>query len=89
MGLYCIYPVDYGFIEETASMDGQGIDVWRGSRGDERCDAMIVTVDLMKRDSEIKLLIGMTEEEIALVLDFHNDSEYMKGMLVRRERSAD
>lgn len=79
------YEVDYGYIENTASMDGDGIDVWRGSLPSVNVDAIICTIDLMKKDSEIKLLIGCTEEEMKTVYDFHNDSEFMKGILIRRE----
>ncbi|MBQ2377850.1 MAG: inorganic pyrophosphatase [Clostridia bacterium] len=78
------YEVDYGYIENTSSMDGGGIDVWLGSLADKSVNAIICTVDLMKRDSEIKLLIGCTEEEITTVYEFHNDSEFMKGILIRR-----
>ena len=46
---------------------------------------MIVTVDRFKRDSEIKLLLGLTAEEIETVLAFHNESDFMKGLLIRRE----
>ena len=78
------YEVDYGYIENTSSMDGGGIDLWLGSLADKQVNAIICTVDLMKRDSEIKLLIGCTEEEITTVYEFHNDSEFMKGILIRR-----
>ena len=78
------YEVDYGYIENTSSMDGGGIDVWLGSLADKQVNAIICTVDLMKRDSEIKLLIGCTDEEINTVYEFHNDSEFMKGILIRR-----
>ena len=79
-----IYEVDYGYLENTVSMDGGGIDVWRGTLPENSVNAIICTVDLMKRDSEMKLLVGCTEEEIKLIYDFHNDSEYMKGILIRR-----
>ena len=79
-----IYDLDYGYIENTASMDGGGIDLWRGSLPDAECDAIICTVDLLKRDSEIKLLIGCTAEEKQTAYDFHNASEFMKGILIRR-----
>ena len=78
------YEVDYGYIENTSSMDGGGIDAWIGSLADKKVNAIICTVDLMKKDSEIKLLIGCTEEEINTVYEFHNDSEFMKGILIRR-----
>jgi len=64
-------------------MDGGGIDVWKGTDGDF-VDAIICTVDLIKKDSEIKILIGCSEEEKQLALDAHNNSEYMKGILIRR-----
>ena len=78
------YDVDYGYIENTTSMDGAGIDVWRGSLPSDNANAIICTIDLMKKDSEIKLLIGCTEEEIRIVYDFHNNTEFMKGILIRR-----
>ena len=44
----------------------------------------MVTVDWMKRDSEIKILIGCTEEEKEIVYKTHNKTEFMKGILIRR-----
>lgn len=80
---HMIYRVDYGYLKDTASMDGSGIDVWVGT-GERIVDAVMCVVDLLKRDSEIKLLIGCTEEEKQIVFDTHNESEYMKGVLIRR-----
>ena len=78
------YAVDYGYIENTSSMDGDGIDIWRGSLPSTNVNALICTVDLLKRDSEIKLLIGCTEEEMNIIYDFHNHTEFMKGILISR-----
>ena len=78
------YELDYGYIENNTSMDGSGIDVWCGSLPSAKVDAIICTVDLMKKDSEIKLLMGCTEEEINSVYEFHNNTEFMKGILIRR-----
>ena len=78
-----IYKVDYGYLKDTASTDGAGIDVWVGS-GDKKVDAVMCTVDLMKRDSEIKILIGCTEEEKLEIYKTHNETKYMKGVLIRR-----
>jgi len=64
-------------------MDGSGIDVWVGS-GEKRIVAIMCTVDLMKKDSEIKILIGCTEEEMMKVYQTHNETQYMKGILIRR-----
>ena len=76
-----IYRVDYGYLKGTSSMDGAGIDVWVGS-GEKTVDAVMCIVDLMKRDSEIKILIGCTEEEKAIIYETHNETEFMKGILV-------
>ena len=78
------YNVDYGYLENTTSIDGGGIDVWRGSELEQKCDAIICTVDLEKRDSEIKILLGCTEEEKEAIMDFHNQSDLMKGLMFRR-----
>ena len=78
------YPLDYGYLDNTSSMDGGGIDVWSGSGDTDSCDAIICTVDLLKKDSEIKLLLGCTEEEKEIAMRFHNDFEYMKGVMIRR-----
>ena len=78
-----IYKVDYGYLKDTASMDGAGIDVWVGS-GEKKIDAIMCIVDLMKGDSEIKILVGCTEEEKLEVYKTHNETQYMKGVLIRR-----
>ena len=78
-----IYKVDYGYLKDTASMDGAGIDVWVGSGG-KTIDAIMCIVDLMKRDSEIKILVDCTEEEKLEVYKTHNETQYMKGILIRR-----
>ena len=80
-----VYRLDYGYLKGTSSMDGGGIDLWLGSKQERRAEAIICTVDKLKGDSEIKLLIGCSEEEMEIANEFHNESEYMKGLLIRRE----
>jgi inorganic pyrophosphatase len=79
-----IYPLDYGYLEGTASMDGNGIDLWSGTAPHRNLTAIACTVDTMKKDSEIKLIIGCTEEEIAIVETFLN-SKFMSAIVVRRQ----
>ncbi len=78
-----VYRVDYGYLKNSSSMDGEGIDVWVGI-GEKKVDAVMCIVDLLKRDSEIKILIGCTEDEKAIVYETHNEKEFMKGILIRR-----
>jgi len=75
-----VYPLDYGYLRGTASADGGGIDVWRGTEPGGAINAIVITVDLLKRDSEIKILMGCTEDEINIVHQSHS-SQYMKGIL--------
>ncbi len=79
-----IYKVDYGYLKNTSSMDGSGIDVWVGTMKDKKINAIICIVNLIKKDSEIKILIGCTEEEQEVIYRFHNESEFMKGILIKR-----
>lgn len=80
---HIIYQVGYGYLKDTQAMDGGGIDVWVGS-GEQTVVGIICTVDLLKRDSEIKILIGCNQKEIDYIYNFHNDSQYMKGIMIRR-----
>ncbi len=66
------YPLDYGYLENTAAGDGLGIDVWLGSLRPPILVGLICSVDLLKRDLEIKLLLGCTEAEKEIVLSFSN-----------------
>jgi inorganic pyrophosphatase len=79
-----VYPVDYGYLEDTTSMDGEGIDVFVGSDPEQRVDAIVCAVDLMKRDSEIKVLIDSTEEEKQAIKSLYETFPPISGLLVRR-----
>jgi inorganic pyrophosphatase len=81
-----IYPIDYGYLKSTQSADGEGIDCWIGSFHKTTVTAIIVTVDAMKRDSEIKLLLGCNKEEEDIIYRFHNQG-YMKGIMIRNEQN--
>jgi len=78
------YLVDYGYLKNTTAMDGGGIDVWRGTKVSGKIDAIVCTVDLRKKDSEIKILIGCSAAEKKLILQFHNRSESMRAILIER-----
>lgn len=80
-----LYEVDYGYLKNASSMDGGGIDIWRGTDKKQEIDAVMCIVDLFKRDSEIKILIGCTEEEKKKIYKLHNESEYMKGIMIFRK----
>ena len=71
-----IYPLDYGYLENTTSGDGGGIDVWLGSLNKvntKTLTGILCTFDTLKRDAEIKLLIGCNSEDIVVIRDFHKE----------------
>ena len=73
-----IYPLDYGYLKGTVSDDGCGVDVWRG-----RIDAIIGTVDFLKKDLEIKIVVGCTDEEIELIMNYKATSD-LSAILVKK-----
>ena len=84
-----IYPLDYGYLADTTSPDGDGIDVWLGSGEDRTLRAALLSVDLEKRDSEIKLLLGLSDQEIKAIHAFYNDYPSMKALLIEREEDKE
>jgi inorganic pyrophosphatase len=68
-----IYPLDYGYLENTTAADGGGIDVWRGSFELKTLTGILCTFDTIKRDMEIKLLIGCTDQDIQTIQKFHGE----------------
>jgi len=67
-----IYPLNYGYVENTSASDGDGIDVWMGSSNAKTLTGILCTFDTVKRDAEIKLLIGCNEKDIQTIRNFHN-----------------
>ena len=43
-----VYPLDYGYLEGTSAMDGEGVDVWVGTSPVNGLDALLCVVDLPK-----------------------------------------
>jgi len=78
-----VYPLDYGYLQGISSSDGEGIDVWRGSLPEGHLDAVVCTVDVQKRDAEIKLLLGCTTAEKHAICNFHQ-SAVTAAILVER-----
>ncbi len=78
------YPFDYGYLKGTSAADGHEIDICRGALGRNLLVGIICTVDSLKNDAEIKLLIDCSKAEINLINTFFNTGEYMSGIVIRR-----
>lgn len=83
-----IYPLDYGYLAGTTSSDGGGIDVWLGSGNRTQLTGVICTVDTLKRDAEIKLLLGCTPEEMQRIANFVHENG-MGCLLIERPLHKD
>ena len=68
-----IYPLDYGYLENTTASDGDGLDVWIGSLDSKTLTGILCTFDMIKRDAEIKLLLGCTQADIQTIRNFNNE----------------
>jgi inorganic pyrophosphatase len=78
-----LYPVDYGYLEGTTTTDRGGLDVWAGTLPEKNLTALVITADLMKKDVEIKLLLGCTSFEQQAILDFHNNGLMRAVKIIR------
>jgi len=78
-----IYPVDYGCLKGTTSIDKGGVDIWVGSRNGRHVVGVLCTVDLLKRDAELKILLECTDDEIQAIEKFAND-EKMRAITIKR-----
>ena len=75
-----IYALAKGCVENRNSRKGDGIDVSprsfnsvMGLQAIEILTGILCTFDTLKQDTEIKLLIGCTEEDIQVIRDFHKE----------------
>lgn len=78
-----VYPMDYGYLDGTSAVDGEGIDCWRGSLTDLTVTGVIVTVDLWKHDSELKWLIACTHDEAQQAVSTHRTGAQTAMLILR------
>ena len=79
-----IYPVDYGFLTDTLGSDQAPIDIFVGSKESNSVAALAISADVLKKDCEVKLVVGCSEEEIYDILVFLNQTDFQKAVLVKR-----
>jgi len=81
-----VYPFDYGYLDGTSGGDSDGFDCWVGGGGTDVV-GLFVTVDLGKRDAEVKLLIGCSPEQIDIIAEFYRPQP-QRVLLVCRPQKA-
>lgn len=80
-----IYPLDYGYLDATHTNDKDNLDVWLGSRPDRQLTGALLTVDLEKSEAEIKLLLGCTVEEVAIIENFTRTHGMAAWTILRKD----
>lgn len=79
-----IYPLNYGYLENTSGGDGEGIDVWLGSSGTREITGIANTADPFKRDAELKLLLGCSSRDVAIIKHFYDVTADMPCLILER-----
>lgn len=77
-----IYPVNYGYLKNVSSADGNDLDIFVGTSKENIIDAIICTVDLNKKDAEFKILYGCTDLEKQKIYEVLNKK--MRALIVYR-----
>ena len=80
-----IYPLDYGYLEGTTAGDGSGIDVWLGRAKGTGVVGVLCTVDRWKRDTEVKILLNCSQEDIFVITQFLAVEAELPCVVIRRE----
>lgn len=79
-----VYPLDYGFINDTVGADGEPVDVFVGT-GPNGLVGGLLTTDHRQADRELTFLVDCTPPEIYMAHGFVNyDRTLMEGVLVLR-----
>lgn len=84
-----VMPLDYGYLAGTGAMDGGGVDIWVGSGDRQWVSGAVCTVDLVKRDTELKILLGCSPAEMKRIEETHNSGPQRAILMVRPGERAE
>ncbi len=79
-----IYPVEYGYLEDTQNKESEGIAVYKGTMSDYMVTTLVVAADILKKEIDVKLLVGCSPQEEEEILRFLNQTDFQKSVLIRR-----
>jgi len=82
---HIVYPLDYGYINDTRSSDGEPVDVFVGSAATGLV-GLILAADYRQHKREAKLLYDCTAPEVYTAHGFINyDRSLLEGALALRQ----
>ncbi len=77
------YPCDYGLLKTLDDENEDLISCFVGS-GKKEVNSIIVCADILTKNLETKVLIGVNESEEEEILHFLNQTEFQKSVIIRR-----
>lgn len=77
------YPCSYGYIKDSLILEDNGIQCFKGTNGSD-CESAVICADILKREIDVKLLIGVNEQEEDDILRFLNQTDFQKTVLIRK-----
>ncbi len=79
-----IYPTDYGHLVDAKGAGEYGVSVYVGTGNHMEISALVVAVDILTKELDVKMLVGCNDDEIEDVLRFLNQTDYQKTVLIRK-----
>ena len=77
------YPCDYGYLKTLSTDNETAIPCFKGESFKE-VDAIVVVADILSRSLSVVPLIGCSAEEEEAILNFLNQNDHQKTVLVKR-----
>lgn len=78
-----VYPLNYGYLQNTKSTDGMELDVWVGTLEHHKVTGLLIITDLVKMDTEQKVLYACTGKEMEVIYSISNQHKMNALLLVR------
>ncbi|NLC42466.1 MAG: Inorganic pyrophosphatase [Erysipelothrix sp.] len=80
-----VYPLEYGYLVDVDEGNKYvHIGVFKGNDESRQVNSVVICADILQKELDVKLLIGCNAEDEKAVLEFLNQTEYQKTILVRR-----
>jgi len=79
-----VYPVDYGYLKGASATSFEHIELFRGELPTNDVGALVVCADILKKDIEVKFLVGCAPDEEQAILTLLNRTDYQKCVIIRR-----
>ena len=80
-----VYPLEYGYLVDVdEGNEYVHIGVFKGNGSNRQVNAVVICADILQKELDVKLLIGCTDDDERAVLEFLNQTEFKKTILVRR-----